>query len=83
MCPRLVRDENCLANVITSLISVVICTHNPRADFITRALGALREQTFPKDKWELIVVDNASDENVASRFLIDWHPTVQHVRENT
>src|SRR5258708_37853114 len=40
-------------------VSVVICTHNPRREFLLRALGALETQTLTRDQWELAIVDNA------------------------
>lgn len=63
-------------------ISVVICTHNPRAHFLERVLAALRSQTLPFEAWELLVIDNASAEPVAKRFDLSWHPAAQHVRED-
>ncbi|MEZ0216429.1 MAG: glycosyltransferase [Rariglobus sp.] len=39
-------------------LSVIVCTHNPRADFLSRTLAALKAQTLPADAWELLVVDN-------------------------
>lgn len=41
-------------------ISVVICTHNPREDYLRRTLEALRIQTLAKERWELLLIDNAS-----------------------
>ena len=41
-------------------ISVILCTHNPRADHFARTLAALQSQTLPAGEWELLVVDNAS-----------------------
>ena len=41
-------------------VSVVVCTHNPRPEYLDRTLAALRGQTLPRDRWELVVVDNAS-----------------------
>ncbi len=46
-------------------ISVLICTHNPRRDFLERTLAALRTQTLPHAEWELVVVDNASNPPIA------------------
>jgi glycosyltransferase involved in cell wall biosynthesis len=43
-----------------SKVSVIICTHNPRRDYLQRTLEALRRQTLSKDLWELLVVDNNS-----------------------
>ncbi len=45
---------------MTPVISVVIPTHNPRADYLARVIDALREQTLSKDLWELVIVDNGS-----------------------
>ncbi|MGE5748492.1 MAG: glycosyltransferase family 2 protein, partial [Gemmatimonas sp.] len=44
------------------MISVIVCTHNPRKGYLSRTLGSLREQTLPHDGWDLVIVDNASDE---------------------
>jgi glycosyltransferase involved in cell wall biosynthesis len=41
-------------------VSVVIPTHNPRADYLARVLDVLRRQTLSKDLWELVIVDNGS-----------------------
>ena len=62
--------------------SVIICTYNPRPDYLGRVLEALREQTLPLDQWELIVIDNASDQPVADEWDLRWHPLGRHVREN-
>lgn len=45
---------------MTPVISVVIPTHNPRTDYLVRVIEGLRGQTLPREKWELLVVDNAS-----------------------
>jgi hypothetical protein len=37
------------------MVSVIICTHNPRMDYLARALAALKEQTLPKELWELLL----------------------------
>src|SRR5437588_7929720 len=61
--------------------SVIICTHNPREDYFARVLEALRVQTLPLDKWELLIVDNASQVPLASRYDISWHPAGRHISE--
>jgi glycosyltransferase involved in cell wall biosynthesis len=40
-------------------VSVVVATHN-RPDRLERTISALRAQTFPRDSYELIVVDDGS-----------------------
>lgn len=62
-------------------LSVVICTHNPRRDYFARCLTALERQSLPKDQWELIVVDNASDPDKAPPSALPWHPCVRFVSE--
>ena len=64
------------------LASVVICAHNPRADYFSRVIAALRNQLLPYDQWELLVVDNVSEPALASHWDISWHPNARHLREN-
>jgi glycosyltransferase involved in cell wall biosynthesis len=62
-------------------LSVIICTHNAREDYLRRALDALRSQTTPQAHWELLLIDNASDESLASRIDLSWHPGGRHICE--
>ena len=66
---------------MTFNLSVIICTHNSRHDYLRRALDALGRQTLPLNQWELLLVDNTSRENLAERFDLFWHPNAHHVRE--
>ena len=43
-------------------ISVIVPTHN-RSEYLRDAIISLQEQNFPKDKYEIIVVDNNSTDN--------------------
>ncbi|MGE0484121.1 MAG: glycosyltransferase [Gammaproteobacteria bacterium] len=61
-------------------LSVVLCTHDPRAAFLARTLDHLRAQTLPVSRWELLVVDNASRPPVTTDMLA-WHPRGRVVRE--
>src|SRR5438552_3562560 len=63
-------------------ISVIICTHNPRPDYFRRTLEALKAQTLSKEKWELLIIDNASKERLEDNWDISWHPRARHLREN-
>ena len=63
-------------------ISAVVCTYNPRDDHICRTLNGLRRQTLAGDRWELLVVDNASDTDLASELDVSWHPNGRVVRED-
>ena len=63
------------------LVSVIICSHNPRENYLRRVLDALKAQTLPVKDWELLLVDNASKEPLAGRFDLSWHPNARHLRE--
>jgi hypothetical protein len=64
-----------------SELSVVICTHNPRPDYFTQCLNAVQTQTLPVDKWELLLVDNASDSDKEPRPDLTWHAHARLVCE--
>ncbi len=62
-------------------LSVIICAHNPRRDYLERVLAALRRQTLPAAQWELLLVDNASDPPLQRSVDLAWHPHARCVRE--
>jgi glycosyltransferase involved in cell wall biosynthesis len=62
-------------------ISVILCSHNPRENYLRRVLESLRSQTLPKEQWELLLVDNASEKSLPERFDLSWQPNSRHVRE--
>jgi glycosyltransferase involved in cell wall biosynthesis len=62
-------------------LTVAICTHNPRADFLGRTLVSLRSQTIGLAGWDLLVVDNASKEELSRQLDLGWHPRGRVVRE--
>ena len=63
-------------------ISAIICTHNPRPDYLRRVLDALKAQTLPKEQWELLLIDNASMEPLARSWDLSWHPQGRQIRED-
>lgn len=63
-------------------ISVVVCSHAPRRDYLDKTLAGLRAQTLPLDDWELVIVDNASPEPISSRADLSWHPSARCVVES-
>jgi hypothetical protein len=65
------------------MVSVVICTHNPRPGYFAKCLEALRSQTLSLSRWEFIVVDNRSDTPLADRVNLAWHPGARMIREET
>jgi glycosyltransferase involved in cell wall biosynthesis len=59
-------------------VSVVIPVWN-KADLLRLCLDHLKRQTYPSDSYEIIVVDNGSDDEIA--FLHDEYPEVRWFRE--
>jgi glycosyltransferase involved in cell wall biosynthesis len=52
------------------LLSVIVPAHNA-GGLLPRSLGALRNSDFPRDRWELVVVDDGSDDEtslIAARY---------------
>jgi glycosyltransferase involved in cell wall biosynthesis len=64
------------------MVSVVLCTHNPRADFFSRTLDSLRAQDLSLSKWELVIVDNHSGKPVRTYVDLSWHPAARIVDES-
>lgn len=62
-------------------ISVIICTHNPREDYLKRTLEALEKQSMPKEQWELLLIDNASAEALCGKWDASWHSQYRIIRE--
>jgi glycosyltransferase involved in cell wall biosynthesis len=62
-------------------VSVILCTHNPRRDYLDKVLNALKVQTLPKERWELLLIDNLSDRVLSTEVDLSWHPQAQHIRE--
>jgi glycosyltransferase involved in cell wall biosynthesis len=63
-------------------VSIIICTHNPRPHYLGRVLEALRNQTLSSERWELLLVDNASDEPLNWKMCdLSWHPHARYLRE--
>jgi len=63
------------------LLSVIICSHNPKHEFLNRTLQALKEQSLHDQSWELLLIDNASNQPVSESFSLVWHPSGKIIRE--
>ena len=62
-------------------VSVILCAHNPRTDYLFRVLESLRAQKLPVDQWDLLLVDSASENPLESRIDLSWHPGARYFRE--
>lgn len=49
-------------------LSVILPSHNPHRGRLERTLAGLREQTLPGDRWELLLIDNASSRDLAAEL---------------
>jgi glycosyltransferase involved in cell wall biosynthesis len=36
--------------------TIIICTHNPRRDYLQRTLESLKAQTLSRDRWEFLLI---------------------------
>jgi len=62
-------------------ISVITSTHNPRPDYLAETVEALARQSLPPDRWEYLLIDNASSPERTPRVDLSWHPQARMIRE--
>lgn len=62
-------------------LTVITCTHNPRREYLDKVLRSLMAQTLPLDQWEYLLIDNKSDQGLATEIDLSWHPHARHIRE--
>ena len=62
-------------------ITVILCTYNPRQDFLSRTLASLAAQSIPTTEWELIIIDNGSSEALDDRVDVSWHSMSRIIKE--
>jgi hypothetical protein len=62
--------------------SIIICTHNPRMEYLRRVIKALRGQSIAPNRWELIIVDNSSMPAVDVSEELSWHSHAKVVVES-
>jgi glycosyltransferase involved in cell wall biosynthesis len=55
-------------------VSVIVCTYNPDAGRLAQSINGLRRQTLAMENWELIIVDNNSDNKALATIDLSWHP---------
>ena len=68
-------DDN---NINLPLISVIVPVYNS-SGCIAELIGSLLDQDYPKELYEVIVVDNNSSDDTVS--IIEKHPFVTLLRE--
>jgi glycosyltransferase involved in cell wall biosynthesis len=67
---------------MTPVLSVVLCTHNPRQAVLFETLAALRrQQPLGDGGWELIIIDNASAQPLDGSIDLSGFERARIVRE--
>jgi glycosyltransferase involved in cell wall biosynthesis len=61
-------------------LSVVVCSHNSRLDYLHRVIEALREQVLSYMDWELVVIDNASRDSLEGCLNLSGLPSARIIR---
>lgn len=63
-------------------LSVLLPTHNPDANRLAETLNGLRAQSLDDHtQWELLLIDNASTNDVLDSVDLSWHQSARVVRE--
>lgn len=64
-----------MADPLSPFVSVIIPVYNDAAR-LTLCLAALAEQTYPRSRFEIIVIDNGSDEPLAVKAAVEPYDNV-------
>lgn len=64
------------------MISVILCTHNPRPDYYAATMEGLRKQSLPAFEWELLIIDNASSTGREPCADLSWKENARVIRED-
>lgn len=56
-------------------LTVALCTHNPRRDYLDQTIAGLQSQTLNTASWEFLLVDNASTQGSVKANDWSWHPS--------
>jgi glycosyltransferase involved in cell wall biosynthesis len=62
-------------------VSVITCTHDPRPGYLAETVAALARQSLPLDRWEYLLIDNASSQERTPKVDLSWHPRARIIRE--
>jgi glycosyltransferase involved in cell wall biosynthesis len=67
----------------TPALSAIICTHNPRSEYLWETLASIRAQQPLSGgrRWELLIIDNASEPALDGRVDLAWHSDARIIRE--
>lgn len=54
-------------------LSVAICSYNPNIHYLDQVLESLKQQSLARDQWELVLIDNNSNNPIAELIDLSWH----------
>jgi hypothetical protein len=60
-------------------LSVIVCPSRLGAEHLRRVLEALRTQTLPLAKWEILLIGETCEQLTGAEFDISWHPNVHRL----
>lgn len=64
-----------------AMVSVILCTYNPKVNILEQTLKGLKEQTLGYNSWELLIIDNNSNNGFQDQLDLAWHPGAQVIVE--
>jgi glycosyltransferase involved in cell wall biosynthesis len=77
----MIQDKDMLMNTNEVRVSIVIPTFN-RKESLVRTLSSLFNQTFPKENFEIIVVDGSTDDTEKMiQEIIKSHSNLRYIRQ--
>jgi len=62
-------------------ISVIICSYNPKVEYLRRAIFCIQKQDFAMEELELLLIDNGSDIKLESEVDLSWNTNNRIIRE--
>jgi GT2 family glycosyltransferase len=65
-----------------SFLTVIVCTHNPQRGILELVMQSLMTQSLNVKLWDLIIVDNLSQQKVSSWVDLTWHPQSKIIVEH-
>jgi glycosyltransferase involved in cell wall biosynthesis len=66
---------------MTDMISVIIPTYNPDMGRLNQTLEGLKNQNLEQKFWEVLIIDNNSENSFTTDIELSWHRDIKIFRE--
>lgn len=76
--PRYLQEREAITKGRAPIVSIIVCTKN-RPEMLAICLDALQRLDYPG--YEIIVVDNAPNDEATANMMHDLYPDISYVRE--